>query len=260
MEQLLRYYADYDEEGRLERDPSHRLEFLSTIRALERFREPSGRILETGAGSGIYSLYYGRLGHEVLALDIVPKHVERINERIQDLGLSQVSCRWGDARCLDSVPDESYDMVLCLGPLYHLHDEAERKRCVEESYRVLRKGGILASAVIHYNAVYVRQVMRNPAYLIETNFGDFIGFRSEAGMDRELFFFCHPNEVESVMEECGFSKLDYVGTDGIGSLLNSSVNGFTPEQYEAWLDYHYSTMSDPVLLGYSLHGLYIGRK
>ena len=52
-----------------------------------------------------------------------------------------------DARNVNR-PDESADIVLLMGPLYHLQDVEERIQVLNEAKRVLKKGGLLFSVGI----------------------------------------------------------------------------------------------------------------
>lgn len=56
MEEIIRFYDVVDEELRFQRN-SRKIEFLTTIRALEEVIQNSSSLLELGAGSGAYSFY-----------------------------------------------------------------------------------------------------------------------------------------------------------------------------------------------------------
>ncbi|MEU9172177.1 class I SAM-dependent methyltransferase [Streptomyces sp. NPDC048420] len=53
----------------------------------------------------------------------------------------------GDAGRLTAA-DRTYDVVLLLGPLYHLHDKTDRISALTEAARVARPGGLIAAAAI----------------------------------------------------------------------------------------------------------------
>jgi ubiquinone/menaquinone biosynthesis C-methylase UbiE len=44
--------------------------------------------------------------------------------------------------------EQSADVVLLLGPLYHLIEAADRRKALQEAYRVLVPGGLLFAAAI----------------------------------------------------------------------------------------------------------------
>lgn len=93
-----------------------------------------------GAGTGVYSFYYAKRGNEVLATDITPKHVEIINQKIQETKYINLSAEVVNATDLSIYENESFDVVTCLGPMYHLTEEVDRIKCIKESLGVLKKG------------------------------------------------------------------------------------------------------------------------
>ena len=62
-----------------------------------------------------------------------------------------------DATDMSMFADESFDVVFNMGPFYHLIDEDQRNKCMEESLRVLKKGGLIFIAYIsrHYIFQYI---------------------------------------------------------------------------------------------------------
>lgn len=82
MEGIINYYNNYDEDGRITSSNSRKVEFLLTTNILDRYIENKDRILEVGAGIGVYSFYYADKGNEVVATDLTPKNVEIINEKL----------------------------------------------------------------------------------------------------------------------------------------------------------------------------------
>jgi SAM-dependent methyltransferase len=138
---IVRHYATDDEQGRLARTPHGRLEFLRTQELLRRVLTPSACVLDVGGGTGVHAEWLARDGHPVHLIDIVPAHVEAAAR------VPGVSAAVGDARTLP-VEDGSVDVVLLLGPLYHLVDAEDRARALTEARRVLRPGGTLAAAGI----------------------------------------------------------------------------------------------------------------
>ncbi len=50
-----------------------------------------------------------------------------------------------DARDLQAVPAMTYDAVLCMGPLYHLVFEEDRRQAIRQAVDHLRGGGLLFS-------------------------------------------------------------------------------------------------------------------
>jgi ubiquinone/menaquinone biosynthesis C-methylase UbiE len=140
---LAEYYTQRTlEDTRLSRSMHGRLEYLRTQELLRRSLTASpARVLDVGGGTGVHAAWLAEDGHAVHVVDPVPAHVQIA------AALPGVSAELGDARHL-SAPDSSVDVVLLLGPLYHLLEPADRARALAEGRRVLRPGGTLIAAAI----------------------------------------------------------------------------------------------------------------
>lgn len=87
------------------------------------------------------------MGHEVHMFELAPRAVEYVMELQKNLDYPIYKIEQADARSLDR-PDESADIVLLMGPLYHLTSREERIRALSEAARVLKKDGVMVIAAI----------------------------------------------------------------------------------------------------------------
>lgn len=167
MESIINYYDNSDEDSRLTTDNARKIEFLLTTKVLENFIKPYQNILELGAGSGVYSFYYAENMCNVVATDITPKHITQINQKLILKNSPQLNleAKIVNATNLMEFDSESFDAVLCLGPMYHLTNENDRKKCIRESLRVLKKGGLLAIAYINKHYILHSVMTRDKKYL-----------------------------------------------------------------------------------------------
>ncbi len=133
------YYGEvFDEHVRLTtRSAQGPLEFQRTQQII-REHVRSGRVLDVGGGAGIHSRALMDAGLAVEMIDPVPRHVEQAQA-------AGVSASVGDARDLP-FPDDSFDAVIMLGPLYHLSSREDRLRALREAARVVRSGGVVLAA------------------------------------------------------------------------------------------------------------------
>jgi len=143
MDHLRRFYAEeYVEDVRLTRSPHGRLEFARTVELLGRvLPAPPARVLDVGGGTGIHARWLAEQGYDVTLIDLMREHVQQAAE------IDGVSASVGDARALDA-PDDSFDVVLLLGPLYHLVEASDRAAALREAARVARPGALVAAAAI----------------------------------------------------------------------------------------------------------------
>ena len=80
---LTDYYEHYDEDGRL-RSKHGMVEYLTTMRYVERYLQPGMRILEIGAGTGRYSHALAGKGYRVDAVELVEHNIELFRAHTQE--------------------------------------------------------------------------------------------------------------------------------------------------------------------------------
>ena len=138
------YEGGFDEDGRLTEGS---VEWVRSKELVGRvLPQPPARVADVAGGTGVYAVWLAELGHEVSLLDLVPSHVARARERAGAAGVV-VDCVEGDARALP-WPDDTFDVVMVMGALYHLPDQADRLACLREALRVLRPAGALVASYI----------------------------------------------------------------------------------------------------------------
>lgn len=97
---------------------------------------PGMRFLDVAAGSGALSIPAARLGAQVLATDISPAMLERLEQRARDEGLS-VETRVMDGHALE-LDDDAFDMV---GSQFGVMLFPDMPKGIGEMARVLKPGG-----------------------------------------------------------------------------------------------------------------------
>ncbi len=264
MNPVVQYYEQYNEHARLTTDNSRRLEFITTTHLMDKYIPEHAELLDLGAGTGIYSFYFAGKGCKVTSTDLTPKHVEMIRARIAKDGIANMVAETADATDLSPYADESFDAVLCLGPMYHLTDRAAQLNCLRECNRVLRPGGIVGIAYVNRLFIYPHLVRMDPRYLTREWMERILEKGEISASASDCFwtdaYFHLPEEMDALCGECGILRLEHAATDGIGMYMRQAVNDFTPEEFALWVDYHLRTCTAPSALGASNHGLFIGQK
>lgn len=118
-----------------------------TTHMMDRYIRPGDTILDIGGGPGHYSIHYARKGHTVTLLDLSDGNVRFAKQKARQYGV-RITAMQGDALDLSRFPDDSFDTVFLMGPLYHLMNEENRVQALREAKRVLKPGGILFSSFI----------------------------------------------------------------------------------------------------------------
>jgi ubiquinone/menaquinone biosynthesis C-methylase UbiE len=232
--QIIDFYTNiYEEDSRLVK---HKTEFITTTYLLNKFLKLKSRILDVGAGTGIYSIYYAQKGCQVTAIDLVPQNINTLKSKIKKLPNISVEAEVGDARNLSHYNDASFDAVLCLGPICHLKGRSI-DRCIRENLRVLKINGIFAASYVNkYNGY------QNDKYF-------------------NMFTFHNPEEISLRLSVQGIKLIYNVPTDGmpftkLTKLINDS--NYDIHKSHKWLELNKSVFNR--LNELFIHGLCIGIK
>ena len=253
IEQIQKTYELFDENSRLSRSKAARVEFLTTVRYIEKYVKPGDRILDVGAGAGEYSLYFARKGYEVSALELSPANIEAFRKKItpeDNIDLAQ-----GNAVDLSRYADESFDAVLVLGPLYHLHGEEDRQKCIREAKRVLKPDGKLFFAFISNDFVILTEFSYRPDYFAV---GDYD--KETFALHDFPFVFHTVDECRAMLEQGGVTILHAVAADGVSELMEEKISAMDEESSAQYLRYHYYICEKPEFLGMTNHLLFVGSK
>ena len=124
-------YNRFDESKRLTSSNAAKVEFITNVRYIERYLKPGSTILDIGAGTGAYSIYFSRRDYEVTALEPAHRNLNAFRAALApDDTLTLLE---GNGLDLSRFPDESFDAVLVLGPLYHLHSREDQLKCIQQA-------------------------------------------------------------------------------------------------------------------------------
>lgn len=251
---ISKIYEMFDEDARL-RSPAGRVEFLTTVRYIKKYLHPGARILDAGAGTGAYSLYFARQGYQVDALELAEKNVRVFREKLEGHSGLPLTLRQGNAIDLGEYESDSYDIVLLFGPLYHLHKPEDRQRCISEAKRVCKPDGMIFFAFIHNDMVILTELDYDPHWLD----GETYDHDSFKVMDFP-FVFHTVDQCRQMLAEGGVQVIHEVASDGVSELMAERINGLSESEYAQYLRYHYYCCEKPEMLGHSNHLLFVGCK
>ena len=263
MNNVVNSYEGYREEDRLSTNNARKIEFITTNRAFMENFPKHGSVLDCAAGTGIYSFLLDEKGYDVTALDLTPRHINIINKRKSEIG-SKIKTGVNDASDLSDYPNETFDIVLCMGPLYHITDPDTRQRCLNECKRVLKKDGLIVVAYINRFCVFPYVSLKDKKYL-NLALGKQLVETGNLKAEDELCFwtdtyYSTPQEMENIFNSMQLSIIDHLSPDGTSPFFDNSVDKFNDDEFSIWCEYHYLTCREKSILGAGNHGLIIGRK
>lgn len=252
-ERVNKTYDIFNEDSRLNRSRAARVEFLTTVHYIEKYLKAGDKILDIGAGAGEYSLYFASRGYEVAALELADANIAAFRKKISPD--DTIDLIQGNALDLSRYADKFFDIVLLLGPLYHLKNDADKQQCIKEAKRVCKDGGKIFFAFISNDFVFL------------TEFGYDVNYFGNGHYDRETFhledfpFVFHTvDAARKLLADGGVNVLHEVAADGASELLAEKINKMRDEDYEQYLRYHLYVCEKPELLGMTSHLLFVGEK
>jgi SAM-dependent methyltransferase len=260
------YYHRAPEEHRLEQGP-FLLEEARTRELIERHaRRPPATVLDVGGAAGAYAIWLADAGYVVHLVDPVPRLVAEAERRSAARPRPLASCRVGEARSLD-FPAQSADMLLLLGPLYHLTEAADRARALSEARRVLKPGGQLFAAGISRWASALdglaRDLFQDPRFaaIVERDLRE--GQHRNPTERLDYFttaYFHRPDELRAEVLGAGLILDGLYGVEGPGWLLpDVTARLADPRRRADLLQVARLLESEPSVLGFSAHLLVVAR-
>lgn len=263
--EILDYYASGVELTRLDNNPLEKIRTQQMI-SQHLFKTPL-KILDVGGGTGVYAYWLKQLGHEVHLIDPSDTNIDIAKKTGKDQGWKLDKIQQGTAEALP-YENNSFDIVLLLGPLYHLVDKTDRVNALHEAKRILKNDGKVFAAAISRFASTLDGFSRN--LVTDGAFVSIMQQDLQNGQHRnptdnfEYFttaFFHHPDEIRKELGGAGFVDVQVFPVESFGWLV--------PALHEKWRDESFrelllktiaSIENDQSMLGISAHLLATGTK
>lgn len=255
-ENLITYYNKFNEDKRL----THRhgiVEFNTTIKyvldILKTLDNP--KIIDVGAGTGKYSIYLNDLGYDVTAVELVKHNLMTLKSKNKD-----IKSYLDNATNLSKFSDNSFDMVLLFGPLYHLITTEEKLKALKEAKRIVKNGGyILISYYMNEYAIITHGFKDNNILsAIKNNEVDNNFHITPKKTD--LYSMVRLEDINYLKDELNLTRVKILSQDGPSDYIRKVINKMDDETFNIYLKYHLSTCERRELLGASSHVLDILKK
>lgn len=257
---LIDFYKAYDEDSRLQSKHGS-IEFLTTMRYVERYLKPENRILEIGTGTGQYSHALARRGYVVDAVELVEHNIKVFQKNT--LPNEQITISQGNALDLSAFLDNQYDLTLLLGPLYHLYTKEDKQQAIREAIRVTKQDGVIFAAYVISDGCLLDEGFNrkniNVAEYVRTGLLDAETFAAKSE-PKDLFELVRKEDVDEIMPVFPVKRLHYVASDGCALLLREAIDAMDEETFRLYLNYHFATCERVDLAGITIHALDIFQK
>lgn len=243
------YYNHFDEEGRL--DTRHgQVEFVTAIKYIEEElgNDKSKKILDIGAGTGKYSCYFDQKGYKVTAIELVPHNIKVFKSKNSNVDIHQ-----GNALDLSIFEDNSFDVTLLFGPMYHLLNNEDKIKALSEAKRVTKSTGkIFVSyymndfSVITYGFIKGNIKSAIKEGRLDENF-------HVVSKEDDLYSMVRIEDIDLFNNSVGLKRVKIVSQDGASDYIRTSINKLSEEEFQLFIKYHLSICERKDLLGASSH-------
>ncbi len=248
------YYSNYNEEGRL-LSRHGQVEYRTTMKYIHEALagDKTRRILEVGAGTGRYRVTLAKEGFPVTAVELVEHNLEILKGKLD--GTEDIAALQGNALDLSRFADESFDLSLVLGPMYHLYTKEDKLRALSEALRVTKPGGTLMVAycmneptVVQYvfGGGHLPEIMENHMLTDDWHC---------VSQPKDLFALIRTEEIAELDRAAGVRRIRLVATDGATNYMRPVIDAMDEETFAKWVEYHLATCERPDLIGASHHTL-----
>ena len=255
---LSDYYENFDENGRLESSYG-KIEYITTMKYIERYLKPGMRVLEIGAGTGRYSHALAQQGYQVDAVELIEHNIDMFKKNT--LPGENVTVTQGNATNLQEFVSETYDITLVLGPMYHLFTKEDQRKALSEAVRVTKKGGVIfvaycmgdASILLYgFGRGKIHEILEK--CMIDPNTFDTFS------NPWDIFELYRKEDIDALRSELDVTQIHFLATDGYANHMRQTLENMDEATYELFIRYHLATCERLDMIGYSNHTLDIFRK
>lgn len=248
------YYNKFNEDKRLETRRGQ-VEYTVSLKYIHDYLNNNSKILDIGAGTGKYSLKLFDEGYDVTAIELIKHNLGIIKAKNKDIKAYQ-----GNALDLSRFSDNTFDVVLLFGPMYHLKTFEEQVRSLKEAIRVTKNGGIILVSYCMNEYALITHGFKDNNIIKCINNNEIDKQYHITSTGNELYNYVRLEDIDKINKECNINRLKIVASDGPASYIKEYLNKMDEETFKTFIDYQLSVSERMDLIGSSTHVIDILKK
>ena len=255
-ENLIIYYNKFNEDKRLTRRHGI-VEYTVAMKYIHKYLEKMNnpKILDVGAGTGKYSISLFNEGYDVTAVELVKHNLMVLKRNCPDIKSYQ-----GNALNLKKFKDNSFDMILLFGPLYHLISKEDKVKALMEAKRIVKEDGIIMIsyymneyAVLTYGFKenHIMEAIKNKD--IDKNY-------HITPKETDLYSMVRLDDIDELNTLTKLKRIQIISEDGPTDYIRPIINKMDDKTFKEYIKYVLSICERKELLGASSHVLDVLKK
>lgn len=253
--ELIEYYNKFNEDKRLTRRHG-KVEFIVTLKYIHDYlnKMNNPKIIDIGAGTGKYSIELSNQGYDVTAIELVKHNLSYIKK------YDKIKSYQGNAIDLSRFKDETFDLTLLFGPMYHLIDENDKIKALNEAKRITKKDGIIMVAYIMNDYCILTHGFKDNNILnaIENKMID-DSFKC-IKWDNNLYSVYRIEDIDKLNEKVNLNRIKIITPDGPANYMRNTLNKMNDKEFDKFIEYVLSISDRKDMIGSSAHTIDILKK
>lgn len=249
MTDLEKYYNKFNEDKRLTRRHGQ-VEFITSMKYIHECIDDRKcvKILDIGAGTGRYSVALANEGHDVTAVELV-----KYNLGILKSKKSAVKAMQGNALKLSKLADNTFDITLLFGPMYHLFGFDDKIKALNEAKRVTKPGGkiLVAYCMNEYSILTYGFKQNHIKEVVEA--GKVTKDFHCIPEPKDLYDYVRIEDIDKVRDAADLKRIKLISADGQADLMRPVLNAMDEETFKLFVEYHLATCERHELVGAGAH-------
>ena len=262
MTKIEEYYNKFHEEHRLTTkhglvEFKTSLHYINECIQLYKANNSSSniKIADIGAGTGRYSVELCHQGYDVTAVELVKHNLEILRSKHENIKSWQ-----GDAQNLSFLDDETFDITLLFGPLYHIHGEENQLKAIEEAKRITKKSGFILIAYVMNDYSVISYCFKEHKYKEVMEKGGLSKDFHTICTEDDLYYYARLEDINNLAQKAQLTRYKIISPDGPADYMRKELNQMSQDEFSAFLQYQLANAERPELLGASRDLLYILQK
>ena len=253
-EELIKYYNKFNEDKRLTTKHGN-VEYLTTLKYINKYVKKNSSIIEVGAGTGRYSIELYLEGYDVTAVELVKHNLKVIEKKC-----NSIKCIQGNAIDLKKISSDSFDAVLLLGPMYHLISNEDKVKALEEAKRIVKKNGLIFISYCMNEYAVITHAFKDNHIIESIENNNLDNNYHIISKSNDLYSMVRLEDINYLKNTCNLKRVKILSQDGPSEYIKSTINSMNDKEYEYYLEYHFKTCERKELLGSGRHILDILKK